>query len=290
MPPPPKDCIRDVWADNLEKELDVIRGFIEEFPYVSMDTEFPGVVARPVGTFRNVTDYNYQTMRCNVDLLKIIQLGLTFTDANGKHPPECSTWQFNFKLSLKEDMYAQDSIDLLRNSGINFDNHEKRGIDVQIFGETLTSSGIVLSDDIVWVSFHSGYDFGYLLKLLTMEAMPEREAEFYELLNIFFPNVYDVKFLTMNNPSCEHLRGGLNKIAEQLEVERIGPSHQAGSDSLLTAATFFKMKSAYFRDDISPLAKNVLYGLGQGVPSQGSGENSDATSHGASAGLLGSRR
>ena len=32
-----------------------------------------------------------------------------------------------------------------------------------------------------------------------------------------------------------------------LQVERIGPSHQAGSDSLLTAATFFKLKSIYFR-------------------------------------------
>ena len=31
---------------------------------------------------------------------------------------------------------------------------------VQNFGEKLTSSGIVLNDDIVWISFHSGYDFG----------------------------------------------------------------------------------------------------------------------------------
>ena len=72
------------------------------------------MVARPVGTFRNVTDYNYQTMRCvlnmrldcslsgrcNVDLLKMIQLGLTFTNEQGQTPPECSTWQFNFKMSL----------------------------------------------------------------------------------------------------------------------------------------------------------------------------------------------
>jgi CCR4-NOT transcription complex subunit 7/8 len=30
-------------------------------------------------------------------------------------------------------------------------------------------------------------------------------------------------------------------VAEDLSVERIGPQHQAGSDSLLTAATFFKV-------------------------------------------------
>jgi len=277
----PSGVIRDVWADNLEVELSKIRVLVEDYPYVAMDTEFPGVVARPVGNFRNVTDYNYQTMRCNVDMLKIIQLGLTFSDANGLYPPECCTWQFNFKMSLTEDMYAQESIDLLRNSGIKFEHHEEHGIDVQEFGEKLTSSGVVLQENIYWVSFHSGYDFGYLLKLLTFEPMPEREADFYELLNIFFPNVYDVKYLTMNNPSCEHLRGGLNKIAEQLEVERIGPSHQAGSDSLLTAATFFKLKTEYFRDEINDNSKGILYGLGQGVPSNNSGENVEATAHGA---------
>merc|ERR1712216_21595 len=288
--PKAENFIKDVWADNLDQELEVIRALVENFPYVSMDTEFPGVVARPVGTFRNVTDYNYQTMRCNVDLLKIIQLGLTFSDANGLYPPECCTWQFNFKMSLTEDMYAQESIDLLRNSGIKFEHHEEHGIDVQDFGEKLTSSGVVLADEIYWISFHSGYDLGYLLKLLTFEPMPEREADFYEILNIFFPNVYDVKYLTMNNTACDHLRGGLNKIADQLEVERIGPSHQAGSDSLLTAATFFKLKASYFRDEINPQAKGILYGLSQGVPSSNSGENVEATSHGTTADSMGSRR
>lgn len=31
-------------------------------------------------------------------------------------------------------------------------------------------------------------------------------------------------------------------MAEQLELERIGPQHQAGSDSLLTGMAFFKMR------------------------------------------------
>jgi len=286
----PTGVIIDVWADNLDEELEKIRELVVDYPYVAMDTEFPGVVARPVGNFRNVTDYNYQTMRCNVDMLKIIQLGLTFSDANGLYPPECCTWQFNFKMSLTEDMYAQESIDLLRNSGIKFEHHEEHGIDVQDFGEKLTSSGVVLADEIYWISFHSGYDFGYLLKLLTFEPMPEREADFYEILNIFFPNVYDVKYLTMNNTACDHLRGGLNKIADQLEVERIGPSHQAGSDSLLTAATFFKLKSTYFGEDSTKSAKGILYGLGQGVPSSNSGENVEATAHGTTSDSMGARR
>ena len=45
---------------------------------------------------------------------------------------------------------------------------------------------------------------------------------------------------------------------------RIGPSHQAGSDSLLTASTFFKMRELYFNDTLDdPEYNGKLYGLGQ---------------------------
>ena len=89
--------IRDVWHDNLEAELASIREMIVSYPFISMvraallslstipantelhpvlvqDTEFPGVVAKPVGSFRSSSDYHFQTLRCNVDLLKIIQV------------------------------------------------------------------------------------------------------------------------------------------------------------------------------------------------------------------------
>lgn len=33
-----------------------------------------------------------------------------------------------------------------------------------------------------WITFHSGYDFGYLLKLLTCSSLPANEAEFFALL------------------------------------------------------------------------------------------------------------
>ena len=64
------------------------------------DTEFPGVVARPIGEFRSTSDYQYQLLRCNVDLLKIIQLGMSLYDSQGNQPMGGSTWQFNFKFNL----------------------------------------------------------------------------------------------------------------------------------------------------------------------------------------------
>lgn len=48
-------------------------------------------------------------------------------------------------------------------------------------------------DNINWLSFHSGYDFGYLLKLLTDQNLPQEENDFFESLRLYFPTVYDVK-------------------------------------------------------------------------------------------------
>ena len=202
--------------------------------------------------------------RCNVDLLKLIQLGLTFTDASGNLPTidgELCVWQINFReFRVDADVHAADSIDLLRVSGIDFARIEATGVDVASFGELLMTSGVVLNDAVTWVTFHSSYDFGYLLKVLTCAPLPGTEAEFFELLAIYFPSVYDIKYLMK---FCGNLHGGLNKLAESLDVERVGPQHQAGSDSLLTATTFVKLVATYFAEE-GALGEHrgVLYGLG----------------------------
>ncbi|XP_041972925.1 CCR4-NOT transcription complex subunit 7-like isoform X2 [Aricia agestis] len=253
------DCgIKDVWNHNLHEEFQIIRQVVQKYHWVAMDTEFPGVVARPIGEFRSTADYQYQLLRCNVDLLRIIQLGLTFMDENGKTPPGYTTWQFNFKFNLQEDMYAQDSIDLLQNSGLQFRKHEEDGIEPLEFAELLMSSGLVLMDNIKWLSFHSGYDFGYLLKLLTDQNLPTDENDFFESLRLYFPTVYDVKYLMK---LCKNLKGGLQEVADQLELRRVGPQHQAGSDSHLTGMAFFKIKEIFFDDNIES-SSGHLYGLG----------------------------
>jgi CCR4-NOT transcription complex subunit 7/8 len=105
---------------------------------------------------------------------------------------------------------------------------------------------------------YSVYDFGYLLKMVTNDALPTNENDFFTLLFIWFPCIYDIKYIIR---SVKTLRGGLQEIGESLGVRislqvldgkltrqltRIGPQHQAGSDSLLTASVFFKLRSTYF--------------------------------------------
>ncbi|GAA0146078.1 mRNA polyadenylation factor [Lithospermum erythrorhizon] len=255
--------IREVWSTNLEEEFSLMREIVDEYPYIAMDTEFPGVVLRPVGSFKNINDYNYQTLKDNVDMLKLIQLGLTFSDENGNLPTcgtgKCCIWQFNFReFNVSEDIFASDSIELLRESGIDFKRNIEMGIDSNRFSELLMSSGIVLNDGVHWVTFHSGYDFGYLLKLLTRRSLPDTDSRFFDLIKIYFPIVYDIKHLMK---FCNSLHGGLNKLAEILEVERIGICHQAGSDSLLTSNAFKKLKDNFFNGCAEKYA-GVLYGLG----------------------------
>uniref|UniRef100_A0A8C9AI46 poly(A)-specific ribonuclease n=1 Tax=Prolemur simus TaxID=1328070 RepID=A0A8C9AI46_PROSS len=140
--------ICEVWVCNLDEEMKKICQVIQKYNYVAVDTEFPGVVARPLGEFRSNADYQYQLLRCTVELLKIIQLGLTFMNEQGEYPPGTSTSQFKFNVT--EDMYAQDSVELLTTSGIQFKKHAEEGIETQYFAELLMTSGVVLCEGVKW--------------------------------------------------------------------------------------------------------------------------------------------
>ena len=242
--------IREVWAHNLHAEFREICHLVQKYPFVAMDTEFPGIVAKPVGNFSSADEYKYQLVKCNVDLLKLIQLGITLFDGSGNLPKGVCTWQFNFKFNLVEDLYAEESIDLLRTSGLDFEKHSFQGIMPCDFAEILLSSGLVLMDNVTWITFHSAYDFGYLLAQLTAQSLPECETEFLETLKIYFPNLYDIKYLML---STDNLMGGLQSVANKLKVKRIGAQHQAGSDSLLTGQVFFKIYDKYFSNGLDDL-------------------------------------
>ena len=60
------------------------------------------MVATPLGQFKSKEDFNYQQVICNVNMLKLIQVGFAFFDSDGKRPPsdENGCWQFHFKFNL----------------------------------------------------------------------------------------------------------------------------------------------------------------------------------------------
>jgi CCR4-NOT transcription complex subunit 7/8 len=251
--------IREVFADNFIEEIKKLSGYLGKYNYVAMDTEFPGVVYHNT---TNTREAYYRTIKTNVDKLKLIQLGITISNENGDYPPECATWQFNLKFDLNNDQYSNESIALLTNSGINFEMLESRGIRHEVFGEYIISSGLVLNEDINWISFHGIYDFAYFLRVVTNLPLPETENSFFEHLKIYFANLYDIRHLVRFNDA---FRGSLAKLGQELNVARIGTQHQAGSDSLITSEIFFKLKKEYISDESTRSDKNVLFGLGVGI-------------------------
>jgi len=257
----PESQILNVWASNLNEAMSLIEDLIEDYPYIALDTEFPGVVARPRNSFKHWLGYGYRLVADNVNMLKLIQLGITLFNEKGETPRPYSTLQFNFRFSLERDMFAPDSVELLAGSGMDFGRLRTEGIEHAVFAEVATMSGLVLNDDVRWVCFHGAYDFGYLVKTLCSRNLPEKEADFFYLLHKYFPFVYDLKVL-LRSVHCIR-GGGLQSLATALSVDRVGANHQAGSDALLTGNVFFKLREQFFEqlmDEKKYL--NTLYGLG----------------------------
>ncbi|KAL3536049.1 hypothetical protein ACH5RR_004510 [Cinchona calisaya] len=245
--------IRSVWSSNLESEFDWIRQVIDSYPHISMDTEFPGALIQK-GLRHWIPDECYANLKKSVDPRKLIQLGITLTDYDGNLPDlgipgEHYVWEFNFSdFDVSNDVHNPSSIQLLRDHGIDLEKNRELGVKLSRFSELMMSSGLVCNDEVSYVVFHGGSDFGYLIKNLTGRVLPEKLEDFVELVRIFFgERVYDVKHVIKNGNG---LYGGLNQVAKTLGVSRVsGGSHQAGSDSLLTWHTFQKIREVYFKDD-----------------------------------------
>jgi len=264
--PIPVVAIHQVWANNLEEAFAKIRSLAQHYRFVAMDTAFPGVVAKPLGHFEGNHDYNYQQMAVNVNMLKLIQVGLALMDADGNLPPTGDVWQFNFDFNLHDDPYSTESIELLRNAGFDFDRHKSEGICMDDFGKLLNMSGLLRDAGITWLTFQCGYHFGFLMRSLRGGDLPLEEAEFFQLHRAMFPHFFDLKLvLRQPAPVAVKLFGGLQKVADQLQVQRIGKQHQAASDALLIGQTFFTVKQRFFSTDWDKVAVKLqghLYGLG----------------------------
>lgn len=209
--------IKEVWNFNLEQEFNSMRSFINDKTsniFISIHQEIPGIVARPVGTFKSSADYHFQTLRSNSDLLNLIQLSMCAVKVRNNEISGSVIWQFNFLYDLTKEMFNEEHLSMLtQTSQINFASHMSQGIPHFAFAELMIESGLLLDTSINWLSYHSGYDLGFLVSLLTSDMLPGDEREFFWWCSKYFPNFYDLKHVgnqLLSNGTSKTSANGLN--------------------------------------------------------------------------------
>ncbi len=55
--------------------------------------------------------------------------------------------------------------------------------------------GLLYNDDVKWIVYHGGFDFGYILNMMYGYSFPDSVEKFYDLIKILCPNFYDIKYL-----------------------------------------------------------------------------------------------
>jgi CCR4-NOT transcription complex subunit 7/8 len=121
---PEENQIVEVWKDNLEEEMKNVCKLIDQgYDVIAMDTEFPGIIyAMPSQQMVHATSW-YDVLRENVNNLELIQVGITLSNKEGVKPP-VNTWQFNMQFSLTKNKFSSDSINILKEAGIDFQELE----------------------------------------------------------------------------------------------------------------------------------------------------------------------
>ncbi|KAJ4814448.1 CCR4-NOT transcription complex subunit 7 [Rhynchospora pubera] len=253
-------AVRRVWNHNLEHEFALLRDFARYCPYITIDTEFPGVVFESPMHPRHLSpEQRCHLVMKNVNCLKLIQLGLTLStsDSDGGI---FITWEFNFRgFNPLQDLNAPSSVELLKSQGLDFWANYYYGVDPQRFSALLWSSGLVCNPTKTWIGFHLAYDIAYLMKVLSGREFPDSMEAFLKLVRQYFGSrVYDIKYLCKLRGIC----GGLEKVGSILDVKRAaGQAHHAGSDSLLTWHTFRSMKANFFRTGIEAKHAGIIFGI-----------------------------
>ncbi|VVB04743.1 unnamed protein product [Arabis nemorensis] len=248
-----KNLCREVWTWNRKKEMSLIQDCLRNHRFIAIDTEFPGSLRE---TSKDATDYErYNNMRFSVDKTKLIQLGLTLFDAEGRIG---GTWEINFSdFGETGDARNEKSIEFLKRNGLDLEKIREQGISIQGFFSEFRRI-LQRTMNVTWVTFHGSYDIAYLLKGITGESLPVTSERFAEALARALGSVYDLKVMAGRFEGLGS-RLGLQSLAHELGLNRVGIAHHAGSDSELTARVF---------DRMAPICHNIqesegfVYGLG----------------------------
>lgn len=247
----------DVWEHNFVEALQEMDNLAAFYQVIAVSTTFPGTIfSAPPGTRRN----EYELIKRNVDSdMKLIQM--SFTLSNGGVVKK--TYQFNFSFNWKKDKRNPESIEFLKNRGIDFKRHATQGIQHDNFFWMFETSDL-LSKPLTWISFQGGYTYAYLWKYMKGCDLPEKEDGFMDFIREEFAVNYDVKSMM---PLCG-VKGGLKDLCACLGV-RYGNLSTAGDKSIMIMHAMIIIKKMIGRS-VLLAHKNVIYPVWKESPTNAS--------------------
>lgn len=275
---PPVVQVRPITAANLDAQADLIHSLLPRFPFVAVDTEYPGTVHRPAAGRRDgqvTADERYALVKANVDELPIVQLGMTLCDDQGRLPvvldeqgcPVELAWEVNFSdFDVHRDRHSAESVAFLRSQGVDFDLARAIGVSSAAFRDKLLCFLSRRRDELTWAAFGGLYDLGYLVKLLTGgKPLPATREEFMAQVRAHLGGrVFDAKYMTEHCGRGD-LRGvGLKRVATNLGVPLLQfpePPYLAGPKSFLASRVFTVMRRCIFHRDGGASHEGLIDGL-----------------------------
>lgn len=115
----------------------------------------------------------------------------------------------------------------MKDAGLDFPKHRSQGVAAIALGKRLAESTLIGRYAPRWLTFSGSYDWGYLLKLVTLgRPLPTLPGQFDHILAMYCPNRKELRDLLPT--------GSLEVLGKRYGVRRWGVAHTAGSDALLT--------------------------------------------------------
>lgn len=182
-----------VFAHNYQQEAINMAALAENYPVITLDTEYTSIVAE--GAYRH-TEYNeYYVTKNNVIEGSMIQLAITFRGPKNEIPEGISTWELNLLFDEGENPLPAYLVRKLKHVPRNRLKHD--GVRPVELGYCLTDAGIFYNDHNTFIFFHGEYDIIYLIKMM-LGKVPGRRHTAVETLNqLFVKRIIDVKFKRM---------------------------------------------------------------------------------------------
>jgi len=222
----------EVWENNFEEEFEGLLNAVNSAggseAIVAMDMEFPGFPCNDPQF--SPPAVHHQALRCNVDQLWPVQLGVAIMSTTGQ---QYGVWTFNLRFDPDVDAHTDESLTFLRNAGLDLPRHRREGIAALTLGCKLAHSNLLGLHGHApsWLTFSGSYDWAYLLKLVTLgQPLPVVTSAYEKALSVHCPKRHELRdFLSS---------GSLEALGRRHGVKRHGHAHTAGSDALLTAELF----------------------------------------------------